>query len=196
MTVEDRHKSPYTTHEKLGRLLWACILMTFFRISFHTWNRWRIFLLNSFGATIHSSCIIRRTVRIECPWNLTMGKNSCLGDGVIVYCLGNVTIGERVSISQYAHLCAGTHDYTKNDMPLLRQPITVADDVWIAADAFVGPDVTVGEGAILGARGVAMHDLDPWTIYAGNPAISIKSRKQVVLGTDESIGDTTVEGTK
>jgi putative colanic acid biosynthesis acetyltransferase WcaF len=105
-----------------------------------------------------------------------MGKNSCLGDGVIVYCLGKITIGDRVSISQYAHICAGTHDYTKDDMPLLRPPIDIEDDAWIAADAFVGPGVTVGEGAILGARGVAIHDLDPWTIYGGNPARSLKPR--------------------
>ena len=105
-----------------------------------------------------------------------MGANSCLGDQVIVYCLGKVSIGERVSISQHTHLCAGSHDYISDDMPLLRLPITICDDVWLAADSFVGPNVTVGEGAILGARGVAMHDLDPQTIYVGNPATIIKKR--------------------
>ncbi len=105
-----------------------------------------------------------------------MGANSCLGDGVIVYCLGKISIGDRVSISQYAHLCAGTNDYSKDEMPLVRPPITISDDVWLAADSFVGPNVTVGEGAILGARGVAIRDLDAQTVYAGNPAIIIKKR--------------------
>jgi len=105
-----------------------------------------------------------------------MGRNSCLGDGAIVYCLGKVVIGNRVSISQYAHLCAGTHDFNDKDMPLLRPPITVEDDAWLAADSFVGPNVTVGEGAILGARAVAMRDLDPWTIYSGNPAVILRTR--------------------
>jgi putative colanic acid biosynthesis acetyltransferase WcaF len=90
-----------------------------------------------------------------------------------------VTIGNRVSISQYAHICAGTHDYLQEDMPLMRPPITIEDDVWIAADSFVGPNVTVGEGAILGARGVAMTNLDPWMIYSGNPAILLKSRQKM-----------------
>ena len=110
MTAEDRHTSPYSTQEKLRRLLWSITQATFFRFSFHTWNRWRIFLLRSYGATIEDTCIVRRTLKVECPWNLTMGHNSCLGDGVIVYCLGKVTIVNRVSISQYAHICAGTHD--------------------------------------------------------------------------------------
>ena len=176
MAAEDRHESPYTLQEKFWRLLWAIVQATFFRFSFHTWNRWRIFLLRSCGASVDESCIIRRTVKIECPWNLTMGKNSCLGDGAIVYCLGKITIGERVSVSQYVHLCAGTHDYTKTEMPLIRPPIIICDDVWLATDSFVGPNVTVGEWAILGARGVAMRDLDPHTIYAGNPAVIIKKR--------------------
>ncbi len=176
MAVEDRHVSPYSFQEKVWRMLWAVTQAIFFRFSFRTCDGWRRFLLRSYGATIGDSCVIRRTVNIECPWNLTMGDNSCLGDGVIVYCLGKVTIGDRVSISQYAHICAGTHDYSQEDMPLLRPPITISDDVWLGADSFVGPNVIVGEGAILGARGVAMRDLDAKTIYAGNPATIIKKR--------------------
>ena len=176
MVVEDRHISSYSTSEKIWRILWAITQATLFRFSFRTWNKWRIFLLHSYGAEIDSSCVIRRTVKIECPWNLTMGTNSCLGDCAIVYCLGKVTIGDRVSISQNAHLCAGTHDYKQDEMPLLRLPIVIEDDAWIAADSFIGPNVTVGRAAILGARGVAMHDLDADTIYSANPAVIIKMR--------------------
>ncbi len=179
MMSEERHVSPYSLQEKVWRLLWSIVQATFFRYSFHTWNSWRIFLLNSYGAKVDASCVIRRTVKVECPWNLTLKQHSCLGDHAIVYCLGKVVIGERVSISQYAHLCAGTHDYNDKDMPLLRHPITIEDDVWIAADAFVGPKVTVGEGAILGARSVAMRDLDPWTIYSGNPAVIRRTRDKL-----------------
>jgi putative colanic acid biosynthesis acetyltransferase WcaF len=178
--TENRHTSSYSLQEKIWRLLWAIAQATFFRYSFHTWNKWRIFLLKSYGADIDYSCIIRRTVKVECPWNLKMGQNSCLGDCVIVYCLGKITIGDRVSISQYAHLCAGTHDYNDIDMPLLRLPITINDDVWLAAESFVGPNVVIGEGAILGARAVAMRDLDSWTIYSGNPAIIKRTRDKVV----------------
>ncbi len=176
MPVADRHRSPYSLREKIARMAWAVVQGTVLRWSFHNWNGWRIALLSLFGADIHRSCVVRRSVRVECPWNLTMGANSCLGDRVQAYCLGRVRIGQRVSISQGAHLCAGTHDYDRADMPLLRTPIEIGDDAWIAADAFVGPGVCVGEGAILGARGVACGDLDDWTIYVGNPAVSLKSR--------------------
>ena len=173
-----RHSSAYGFREKIARILWSLVQSTFFRLSFHNWYAWRRFLLRRFGAVIGTDCVIRRTVRVECPWNLQMGANSCLGDRVHAYCLGPVKIGSRVSISQDAELCAGTHDYSKHDMPLLRTPITVHDDAWIAAGAFVGPDVTVGEGAILGARSVAMKDLKAWTIHIGNPAVAVKDRER------------------
>jgi len=178
MSDSTRHSSPYGIREKIARMLWSLVQSTCFRFSFHNWYAWRRFLLRRFGADIGSSCVIRRTVRVECPWNLQMGANSCLGDRVNAYCLGPVKIGSRVSISQDAELCAGTHDYSKRDLPLLRPPVTVHDDAWIAAGAFVGPGVSVGEGAILGARSVAMKDLQAWTVYIGNPAVAVKDRQQ------------------
>ena len=61
-------------------------------------------------------------------------------------------------------------------MDLQKTPITIADDAWICADAFIGPDVNVGNGAIVGARAVAMKDVPAWTVVAGNPATHIKVR--------------------
>jgi putative colanic acid biosynthesis acetyltransferase WcaF len=61
-------------------------------------------------------------------------------------------------------------------MVLLRPAIRIGSDCWIAAEAFVGPAVTIGDGAILGARGVTFSDLEPWTIYVGNPAKPIRKR--------------------
>jgi putative colanic acid biosynthesis acetyltransferase WcaF len=61
--------------------------------------------------------------------------------------------------------------------PLLRPPIMVGPEAWICADAFVGPGVTIGEGAIVGATAVAMNDVNPWTIVIGNPARETKKRE-------------------
>lgn len=173
---EERSQSPYTLREKVARLLWAAVQATLFRASFHSSYRWRRSLLAAFGARLAPVVRIRRSVRVECPWNLSIGDDSAIGDRVVLYCLGQVSIGARVTVSQGAHLCAGTHDFTRRSMPLARTPIEVGDDAWICADAFVGPDVTIGAGAILGARAVAMRSLHPWTIYSGNPAIAVRPR--------------------
>ena len=105
-----------------------------------------------------------------------MGDWSAIGEDALIYNLGPITLGQRVTISHRAHLCAGTHDYTQQDLPLLKPPIIIHDQVWICADAFVGPDVTVGEGAVLGAQAVVTKDVEPWTVIAGNPARAIKKR--------------------
>ncbi len=174
----DRGVSPYTTREKVGRVLWNSIGQRAFRCTFHNWYGLRNALLRVFGASVGSPVRIRPTVLVEQPWNLSIGNNSSIGDRAVVYCLGKVTIGNHVSISQGAHLCAGTHDYRKLDMPLLRPPIVIHDYAWIAADAFVGPNVVVGEGAVLGARACAMKNLSPWTIFSGNPAQAVRQRER------------------
>lgn len=174
--LASRRISPYSTTEKIKRLLWGCVQATLFRASFHNWYGFRRALLRAFGASLAPTANVRRTVLIECPWNLSVGAESSIGDRAILYCLGPVQIGSRTTVSQGAHLCAGTHDHRRASMPLVRATISIGDDVWIAADAFVGPGVTVGTGVILGARGVAMRDLAPWRIYAGNPAVSVRER--------------------
>ncbi|MEM9471091.1 MAG: putative colanic acid biosynthesis acetyltransferase [Pseudomonadota bacterium] len=110
------------------------------------------------------------SVRITMPWNVTVGDYSAVGDRATLYALGPITLGSRVTVSQGAHLCAGTHDWRAPDRPLLKPPISIEDDSWICADAFVGPGVKVGSGAIVGARAVAMKDVRPGAIVVGNPA--------------------------
>lgn len=180
---EQRSVSPYTTREKVGRVVWNYLGQPLFRCTFHNWYGLRNALLRLFGASVGRPVRIRPSVRVEQPWNLTIGDNSSIGDRSVVYCLGKVTIGSHVSISQQAHICAGTHDYKMPDLPLIRPPIVIEDHAWIAADAFVGPGITVGEGAILGARGCAFKDLEAWTIYGGNPAKAIAARP--TLGEDD-----------
>jgi len=171
-----RAVSPYTTKEKIKRMLWNSVGQRLFSFTFHNFYGLRNAILRAFGAQVGAPVRIRPSVIIEQPWNLSIGDNSSIGDRSVVYCLGKVTIGKHVSISQGAHLCAGTHDFRKPDMPLIRPPIVINDYAWVAADGFVGPNVTVGEGAVLGARGCAMKNLDPWSVYAGNPAVKVKDR--------------------
>ncbi|MDQ0511436.1 glycosyltransferase [Ancylobacter amanitiformis] len=139
-------------------------------------RRWRAMLLRLFGARIGKGVQVYGSARIWYPPNLDMAPYSALGPGVICYCMAPTRIGHHVVVSQRAHLCSGTHDVQSSDFQLRVRPITIHDDAWICAEAFVGPGVTVGEGAVLGARGVALRDLKDWTIYSGNPAVALKPR--------------------
>lgn len=93
-----------------------------------------------------------------------------------LYNLGPVTIGCHSVICQGTYVCAGTHDYTRADLPLLRPPIHIGSGVWIAAQAFIGPGVTVGDNSVIGARSVVTGDIPPGVVAAGNPAQIRKPR--------------------
>lgn len=169
--------SPWTFREKVIRAIWMVMGRPLFRVSFHNWYGFRAWLLRLFGAKIGSSVRIRPTVHVEIPWNLDIRDGATVGDYAILYSLGIITIGERTIISQYAHLCAGTHDHTDRRFPLIRDPITIEPDAWIGADAYVGPNVRVGRLSVLGARSSAYKDLDPEMVYVGNPAKALKKRE-------------------
>lgn len=138
---------------------------------------WRAFLLRCFGASIGRRCRIRRTVRVYYPWNLQLGDAAILGDEAEIYSLGLISIGPRAMISQQAYLCAGSHDYTHPDLPLLTPPISIGEEAWICARAFVGPGVIIGNGAVVAAAAVVVKDVPPWMIVGGNPAKIIKPRR-------------------
>lgn len=128
------------------------------------------------GATIGKNANIHPTVKITIPWNISIGEHAAIGDSVILYALGPINIGKRATVSQYAHICAGSHDCSDPLMRLTKPSINIEKDAWVCADAFVGPGVTIGASAIVGARGVVTKDVAPGTVVAGNPAQVIGSR--------------------
>ncbi|MHB8636592.1 MAG: LbetaH domain-containing protein [Fimbriimonadaceae bacterium] len=133
-------------------------------------------MLRAFGARMGKGCRVYSTVNVWAPWNLEVGDHAIIGDRVICYSMGTISVGEWAVISQGAHLCTGTHDYDSPNFRLVVRQISIGRQAWVAADAFVGPGVTVGVGAVLGARAVAFKNLPDWTVWAGNPASCIKSR--------------------
>ena len=123
------------------------------------------------GVHLYSSC------RISEPWKLKMGDHSCLGPYAICYCGGGVQIGTHSTVSQYSHLCTSSHNYEHPNMPQTFASIVIEDQVWVAADAFIAPGVTIGQGAVVGARASVFKDVESWTIVGGNPAKFIKKRE-------------------
>ncbi|TIP74935.1 MAG: acetyltransferase [Mesorhizobium sp.] len=171
----NRASHNWSQKEKLGRFLWALIKPLFFLSPRLLWG-WRRFLLRQFGATIGKDVHVYPSVRIAIPWNLVIGDSAAIGDRAVLYALGEIRIGEAATISQGAHLCAGSHDHRNPLMPLTKPPISIGAGAWICADAFIGPGVTIGERAVVGARAVAVRDVGPNLVVVGNPARSIGTR--------------------
>lgn len=161
--------------ERAGRALWQGVrpLFAWSPTPLHAWRRG---MLRRFGARIGTRVVVYPSAAITQPWCLEIGDESAVGPGVVLYSLGAIRLGARVTVSQRAHLCAATRDHRRRDFPLVRRPILVEDDAWIAAEAFVGPGVRIGRGAVVAARAVAVRDVDDWQVVAGNPARVVSRR--------------------
>ena len=169
-----RQNRNYSKKVLAARVLWSA-LKPLFRFSPRHFYGWRNTLLRLMGARLGKHVRIYPSVHVFYPWCLEVADNVTIGWQVELYSLGRITIGEGALISQRAHLCAGSHDYLQPHLPLLRPPITIEAGAWICADAFIGPGVTVGAGAIVAARAVAVKDVPPNTLVGGNPARVIRS---------------------
>jgi len=170
--------TPYPKSEVMRRWLWAFVQVTIFRWSPRPCHGFRARLLKLFGADIPSpgQVVIFPTAQITFPWRLTMAPRAMIGRHVIIYNLGPVSLGYGANISQNCHLCAGTHDYSQWSMPLVTKPIVIGDNAWIAADVFIGPGVTIGELAVIGARSVVVRDQPARMVCAGHPCRPLNDR--------------------
>ena len=170
-----RQATPYSKQEYLLRIIWT-LFLPLFRFSPRPWFKWRNYLLSLFGAKIGKGVHIYSSAYIYIPWMLDIRDDSSIGEWALIYNLGKITIGERVTISHGAHLCSGTHSYQDKKLPLVRNSILINAEAWICTQAFVGPGVNIGQGSVIGARSVICKDVRPWSVMAGNPAVFIKDR--------------------
>lgn len=160
------------------RLIWSFVWSIFIRpIPRSYFNSWKVFILNRFGAKIEKSALVYSSAKIYDPSKLIMKAESVLGPDVDCYNVDFVILEEKSIVSQKVYLCTASHDFTIESFPLITAPITISKNAWVAADAYVGMGVNVGENAIVGARSSVFKDVEPNAIVGGNPAKFIKKRK-------------------
>jgi putative colanic acid biosynthesis acetyltransferase WcaF len=178
-SVRSRSGGPsFRLRHRAERAVWAVAWTVLARWTPAPLHGWRRLVLRAFGARMARGARVYGSAKIWYPRHLAMAENAVLGPGVTCYAMAPISIGRDAVVSQRAHLCAGTHDVDDKLFQLMAEPIVIGAKAWVAAEAFVGPGVTVHEGAVLGARGVTVKDLPAWTISAGNPARVIRERQR------------------
>jgi len=156
--------------------LWFLCQDTFFRFSpipLYGFRRW---LLRLFGCNIGKGVIIRPRARLHYPWRIEIGDHSSIGDDVWLYSTEPIRIGSQTIISQKSFLCTAGHDYNDPHFKTTVKAIVVGNGVWIAADVFVAPGVTIGDNAVIGARSSVFHDMPANMVCYGNPCQPVKGR--------------------
>jgi maltose O-acetyltransferase len=125
---------------------------------------------------------IQHGFRIFTPECVRIGSNCVFAQGVFITGGGGVTIGDWVGIGPDVKIWSVNHRFEDPDTPFIQQgsskkPVTIEDDVWLAANVMVLPGVTVGKGAVVSACAVVTRDVPAYSIVAGNPARVIGWRK-------------------
>jgi len=170
---------------RLKRLSWTMVYYIFFRFSPIPFFKWRLFLLNLFGANVHKNARVYPSVKVWLPSNLIMYSGATMGPNVNCYNCALVEIGKNSTISQGTVLCTGTHQPNLKDiklspvMPLKVASIKIGDYVWLAMNVFVHPGVSVDNSSIVGACSVVTKSLSSNAIFSGFPAEYICSRDQI-----------------
>lgn len=166
----------FSLGNRLLRVVWGGAWLVLARFTPPPLHAWRRLVLRAFGANIAKGARVHASVSIWLPANLTLGENVLVGPGARLYNQGHITIGARTVVSQRAHICASTHDVNDPEFQLQLRPVTIGEQCWVAAEAFVGPGVTMGDRSVLAARGALFGAAEADTIYSGNPAVALKRR--------------------
>lgn len=172
-----RFASPYNTANRIRRMIWnVCWTVLARPFPKSTFMPWKRLLLRLFGAKVASTANVYASAKIFMPWKLEMKAYACIASGVDCYNAAPVTIGVNATVSQRCFLCTASHNISSPRHEQTERPIIIQDKAWVAAEAFIGPGVTVGEGAVVGARAAVFKDVEPWTVVGGNPAKFLKDR--------------------
>lgn len=168
----------FSMSNRLARSLWNLVWFAMFQTSPRPFHAWRSFLLRIFGAKLGHQVHIYPKAKIWAPWQLIVGDHVGVADGVMLYNMAPIELGNYSVISQGAHLCCGSHDIDSANFQLIAKPIKVESNVWVCAEAFIGPGVSIATGSVIGARAVVTKSItEPWSVWVGNPALKKRARR-------------------
>lgn len=156
--------------------------------------KWRKY---KFGRNIY----IGRTVYMWAKNSITIGDNFYIGKYSQIEC--DAEIGNNVLFANRVALIGRyDHNFTEPGVPIrlapsirdkeynwkgLNERIVISDDVWVGYGSIILSGVRIGQGSIIAAGSVVSKDVEPYSIYAGNPARKIKERFNNEAERDEHI---------
>lgn len=172
IVVLTKYENKHTRKHKIQRVCWLIVWNFLIR-----WMptcmvsvKWERMWLRVFGAKMAKNAGVFTSVKIYHPKNLIMEENTCLSDHVDCYNVNVIHICNNVTVSKRAFLCTASHDIYSRSHELVTAPIYIGSQAWIAADAYIGKGVSIGEGCVIAARACVVKDTPPWSVVGGNPA--------------------------
>lgn len=147
----DEASTGFTRKEKIKEQLWRIVEAVLFRPSPKLLSFWRVFLLRLFGAKIGTGNYISNRAIFVHPWNVIIGNNSGIDDYAFIKADVSISIGNFVSIGNYAKLLPSGHLIRTRNFAHYGKAIVIKDGAFIGANSFIGPGVHVGTMSVVGS---------------------------------------------
>ena len=126
----------------------------------------RAIALRAFGARIGKDVILRPRLRVKFPWNLEIGDNCWIGEGVWIHNQDKVKVGHDVCISQETFITTGSHAF-RTDMGLVTKPVDIGSGAWICSRAILTAGTQVGVSALIPAGSLVSGKVGDGLILEG-----------------------------
>lgn len=147
-------------------------------------HRLRQRLYRKYFKRVGEGCKFHEGVFIRNPRLFSIGDRCHLGVGCRIQAGGGLTFGDNVVLGPGVSIWTQNHVFADPDTPIREQPqeskaVSIGDDVWIGANAFVMPGADIPKGCVISAGAVVGGKrYKEFSILAGNPARVIGFRKQ------------------
>jgi acetyltransferase-like isoleucine patch superfamily enzyme len=114
-------------------------------------------------------------------YGITVGSRFSINSGSILDGRGGITIGNGVMVGPHVVIYSSRHNMACSDQPMtsldhIIAPVVIGDDVWIGAHASIPGGIRIGNGVVIAAGAVVVHDVEDYCIVGGVPAVVIGKR--------------------
>lgn len=169
---------PHETETEIPRAkeaLWRLAEWAVITNSLQPSSALRVAVLRAFGATIGSRVIIRPRTRIRFPWNLAVGDDTWIGEGVWISNRAQVTIDSDVVVSQETFITTGSHA-AATDMRVVASPVHLHSGVWLTARCLVLGGVELGRSALVTPGTIVAESVPAGSVYGTAKATVLRPR--------------------
>lgn len=174
-------KLQFKIQNRIRTVFWEFIVFILHLIACFPSHHVRRFFYRIFGVKIGSGSTIHTGARFYNPSNISIGKDTIIGEGAVLDGRDKLHIGDHVDIASEVMIYNSQHDIESDDFHAINELVVISDYVFIGPRAIILPGVTISRGAVVAAGAVVTKDVGEFEIVGGVPARVIGQRKNKEL---------------